>query len=138
MIQKQDWKWFGNAGHLCVGAHCRFHLCTEIGQYVVSTVGQYWPQEAVREIFANSRGVTLEGKGDARERDYMTKVGYEEIGCGRTYETMVFNVTGHCNSPECRCGLPLIDGQELDCEGYNSAADATAGHMAMCEKWANR
>ena len=44
----------------------------------------------VREIYAKSREVKLEGVGDVRDADYIKKVGYEEIGDGRKYETMVF------------------------------------------------
>jgi hypothetical protein len=138
MIPQSDWKWFGHAGHLCVGPWCRFHLCTEIGPYVVSTVGEYLPMESVREFYAQSRGVILTKRGEMGEIEYIQKVGFEDIGFNRKYETMIFRVTGHCNSPECGCGLPMIDGDEQDCEGYNTAKDATEGHIRMCLKWAER
>jgi hypothetical protein len=58
----------------------------------------------------------------------------EEVGCGRKYETMVFLVTGECS---CGCGLPAMQGNELEMAGYNTAKDAAAGHHQMCEKWAS-
>lgn len=81
----------------------------------------------------------LEGRGDAREYDYLRKVGYREIGFGRLFETMVFKVyppAQWCRDPECGCGIPSIIPSELDFAGYNMAGDATRGHMAMCLKWA--
>lgn len=136
MIPKSEWKWFGTPGHLIVAQYCRFHLCTQVGKYLVSTVGEYVPPDGVREILAKSRGIVLEGRGDARESDWVRKVGYEEIGCGRTYETMVFEAGGPCERPGCDCGLPEISGSETDFRGYSVRGDATTGHYEMCEKWA--
>lgn len=136
-IPQSEWKWFGHAGHLIVSQWCRFHLCTLIGRYLVSTVGEYVPDETVREIHCEVRGIALVGRGDARLADYMKKVGFQEIGFGRTYETMVFNTTGEfCQRPECGCGLPAIVPTELEGAGYSNPGDATRGHYAACEKWA--
>lgn len=138
-IPKAEWKWFGNAGHFICAQWCRFHLCTQIGNYLVSTVGEYVPDDQVREIICQSRGIVLEGRGDARLYDYMKKVGFQELGCGRTYETMAFKTTGKvCEAPDCGCGLPEIEPSELDFAGYSSAGEATAGHYAICEKIAAR
>lgn len=139
MIEESKWKWFGNAGHFICGSNCRFHLTTQIGNHLVSTVGQLVFDEGTREITAQCRGITLEGKGDARLADYMNKIGYEEIGYNRTYETMVFELNGKvCESKECQCGLPEIIPSELDTMGYNDGGAATKGHMAMCHKWAKQ
>ena len=108
--QEKDWKWFGHAAHLCVGHDCRFHMATQVGPWLVSTVGEYWGSRSVREIHA--------------------------IGCGRKYETMVFRAGAPCDSTECGCGLPEIDGSEEDCDCYNDVKSATEGHIAMCKKWA--
>jgi hypothetical protein len=136
-IPESEWRWFGSAGHLIVAIDCRFHLCTQVGDYLVSTVGEYFPDEAVREILAQTRGVALEGQGDYRRADYMKKVGFEEIGYGRTYETMVFRTTGDvCAVPGCGCGLPKVDWREVDTDGYTTAGAATLGHMALCRKYA--
>lgn len=137
MIPKSDWKWFGSAAHLIVGNECRFHLATQVGPWLVSTVGEWVPDESVREIFARSNGVTLEGIGDARLADYMRKVGFKEIGYERTYETMVFRLGPKPEECSCGCGLPKpAEYAELDTNGYNDAKSATAGHLAMCETWA--
>ncbi len=134
-MKQSDWVWFGGPGHFICSFDCRFHLCTKVGDYLVSTVGEYFPDSPVREIYATSRKITLEGKGDARKADYMKRVGYEEIGCGRKYETMVFLAGKPCASKECGCGLPAISGSELDFEGYNDARAANAGHLDLCKKW---
>jgi hypothetical protein len=132
-----EWRWFGCAGHLIVARWCQFHLCTQVGEFLVSTVGEYVPDETVREILASTRGVVLEGQGDARLADYMRKLGYEEIGYGRTYETLVFRTTGDvCHAPDCACGLPTVDYRELDGRGYTSAGAATLGHLDMCRQFA--
>jgi hypothetical protein len=137
-IPESEWRWFGNAGHFICGHYCRFHLCTLIGNFLVSTVGQYLPDSAVRNILAGTRGIALEGKGDAREADYMRKVGYEEIGYQRTFETMVFRVTGKaCAAADCGCDMPQIIPAELAFSGYNTAGEATAGHMRHCAEVAD-
>ena len=133
----ENWKWFGNAGHFICGDLCRFHLATQVGPWLVSTVGQMFPDEGTREVFATSRGVELSGRGDARKFDYMQKIGYQEIGCGRTFETMVFRAGDPCASEGCQCGLPNISGSELESDAYNDAGSATNGHMALCLKWAD-
>lgn len=132
----REWRWFGQAAHLIVGQDCRFHLATQVGPWLVSTVGEYLPDSRVRDILAESRGKPLVGRGDARRADWMEKFGYEEIGCDRLYETMVFRAGKPCERDDCGCGLPDIDGQELDFDGYNDAGSAARGHYAMCEKWA--
>ena len=136
-ISQDQWHWFGSAGHFICAQWCRFHLCTLIGNYLVSTVGEYVPDETVREIHCEIHGITLEGRGDARLADYMNKVGFQELGYKRTYETMVFKAGAPCTAEGCNCGLPsLADGCELEADGYNDAGAATKGHLALCHKYA--
>lgn len=136
-VPRDQWEWFGKAGHFICGQDCRFHLCTLVGPWLVSTVGEYLPDSSIWEIEAKFRGVTLEGRGDARRADYMRKVGYSQIGSGRTYETMVFPAGERCSAEGCGCGMPTAsDWSERDERGYNDAAAATRGHYEMCEKWA--
>lgn len=138
MIPESEWRWFGAPGHLIVAIDCRFHLCTQIGDVLVSTVGEYIPDESARDIHCHVHGITLEGRGDARFADYMRKVGFQEIGYGRTYETMVFRTTGDvCHAPGCGCGLPRIAPGELDMRGYTTAGAATLGHMELCRQYAS-
>lgn len=129
---KADWIWMPHPGHLCVSSECRFHLNTKVGNYIVSTVGEYLPDSEVREILARSRGVSLTGRGDYRRVSWLKQVGYEEIGLGRKYETMVFEATP--SEDEC-CPWKQASGMEIDSDGYNNAGDAYRGHIAMCEKW---
>lgn len=132
-IPEAQWEWYGLAGHFIMGDYCRFHMTTKIGDVVVSTVGKLWHDAPVRESLAESRGVALVGRGDARAADYLNKVGYDEIGFGRKFETMVFRTEGKC---PCGCGLPAIIPSEIDFDGYNEDEAARLGHMAMCQKWA--
>jgi hypothetical protein len=108
---KSEWKWFGNAGHLCISNWCCFHLTTRVGEYLVSTVGEYYPPH-VNEI--------LRPKAPS------------DIGYKRLYETMVFKCGKVC---ECGCGMPTQAGNELAFMPYMKAGEATKGHMKMCEKY---
>lgn len=122
--QQSEWRWFGNAGHYVCGRWCRFHLTTQVGQYLVSTIGEYvHPRHSKGSEQAEAAWLNKNWPG-------------EDIGSGRKYETMVFLAGKPCDAPECGCGLPQIDGNCLDFAGYNNAKDATEGHMKMCEIWA--
>jgi hypothetical protein len=131
----KDVKWFGTPGHFICAFDCRFHMCTQVGNYLVSTVGELFFDSTIREITAQSRGITLEGRGDSRRADYMTKIGFEDIGYKRKYETLVFKAGASCVAKECNCGLPEIDGSELDSDTYNDRKSATEGHRAMVSKY---
>ena len=111
MIAAEKWRWYGLAGHLIVSARCRFHLCTVVGKYIVSTVGAYYQ------------------KGEDKKPT--------EIGAGRLYETFVFKVgKGEC---DCGCGLPsVVDWSEIDADSYNDARAANEGHLKMCRKYARK
>ena len=137
-IPESKWRWFGNAGHFICGRWCQFHLCTKVGKYLVSTVGEYFPPEGVMEINAKVRGIELVGKGDARRADYMRKIGFETLGSERTFETMVFGAGAPCKAPDCKCGLPSIETSELDFFGSTDAVEATKGHYRLCRKWAKK
>lgn len=105
----------------------------------MSTVGQYVPPEAVREIVAEARNYDLKNlRGEAREARWLELHGFEEIGFERTYETMVFGAGPPCVSASCGCGMPAIDGCEIDMAGYNNAGDATRGRLALCHAYAEK
>ncbi len=93
------------------------------------------PDEAVREIHCEVRGIVLEGRGDARLADYMQKVGFQEVGFARLYETMVFHAGKPCEATGCACGLPELAGH-LETHGYNTSAGAVDGHMDLCSRYA--
>mgnify|MGYP001573416035 FL=1 len=82
-IKKQTW--MPHAGHLIVGQHCRFRLNTHVNGYIISTVGEYMPDSAIRKIYRQSRGMKLDLQGDAEEMDWIKETGgadgyAEEIG----------------------------------------------------------
>lgn len=139
-MSANKWKWFGNSGHFICGRDCRFHLCTKVGNYLVSTVGQLWLSRSSREIHAKIDDPVWFSQnkhllGDSFDSAYMKKFGYEDIGCNRKFETMVFKAGAICEAKECDCGLPEISGSELDMEPYNTAGEAAAGHLKLCKKW---
>ena len=120
-----DWEWFGEAGHFICGRWCRFHLTTKVGEYLVSTLGAYVPPSAI-------------GGSEQTERAWLQdNWPGEDIGCDRKFETMVFKAGRPCAADRCgKCGMPEIEGSDLDSGSYNDAGSATRGHMAMCQRWA--
>ena len=70
MVPASKWRWDGHAGHFIASDHCRFRLHTRIGDYRISTVGDWYP--------------------DGSTEDEPRAIG----GGGRTHETYVFRVTG--------------------------------------------
>jgi len=121
MVPHSEWRWYGLFGHHICGRWCRFHLATEIGGYLVSTIGEYVPPSA--------------GSSEQEEREWLKAHPYgDEIALDAKYETKVFRTDGkRC---PCGCGQPDIEVPEVEGRRYNHPADATAGHYAMCDKWA--
>lgn len=118
-----QWKWFGSPGHFICAKWCRFHLCTQVGKFLVSTIGEYvHPRH---------------GKGSEKDEQKWLELNWpgEDIGYGRKYETMVFRTGKPCTLPGCMCGQPVIDGVELDSRGCNTRQEANANHIELCEKW---
>ncbi len=120
------WQWFGKPGHFICGQWCRFHLATKVGPWLVSTVGELvHPLHSVGS--ENSEMEWLEKNWPG-----------EDIGAGRKYETMVFLAGEPCTAPGCNCGLPSTEeGVDL-ARGYDTAGDATAGHMSLCAVYAGK
>ena len=124
VIPQTEWEWFGVSGHYICSQWCRFHLCTKVGNYLVSTVGAYvHPRHGMGNEQLESAWIKKNWPG-------------EDIGRGRKYETMVFLAGSPCVEEGCDCGMPTIGGTELAMQGYTVAKDATAGHLAMCKKYA--
>jgi hypothetical protein len=124
-IPQAEWEWFGTPGHFICAQWCRFHLTTVVGNYIISTVGEYVHPR-------HSGGV------EAQESKWLAKNWPgEDIGAGRKYETMVFKA-GRCTATSCGCQLPEISGTELDMKGYNTRVDATRGHIELCTTWARK
>lgn len=138
-ISKDKWIWMPHVGHLIVGNDCRFRLNTRIGKYIISTVGEYLPDNEVLKIFAKSRGYkkTLESIGDAIMANFLKENGgHEEIGYNRRYETMVFKAARDKEN-KC-CPYTMQTPSDLEMQGYNSAEDAYRGHMKICNKYAKK
>lgn len=138
-VPVEKWRWFGCPGHLIVGHSCRFHLHTRIGNYRVSTVGEYWPERPSREIHAKVVDPTwltnnIHLKGDDFDNAYFRRFGYQEIGVGRKYETFVFEVTGEANDGEGE----VADWGEIDSLSANDEHTATRNHMVMCRRMARK
>lgn len=139
-MKKDKWIWMPHAGHFICGNDCRFHLCTYVGKYIVSTVGELWPDRAVQEIHAQIRDAkwyqeNKNLKGDEFGTQYFSRFGWQEIGYGRTYETMVFKAKKSDNG--C-CPYEIADCTELDASGYNDPTDAYKGHIYLCKKWSEK
>lgn len=131
-MSKQDWIWYGHAGHLIVSASCRFHLLTWVNGYIVSTVGEYFPDREIRRCMKSDDDELRGLKGDDFDHKYFKKYGFEEIGCERKYETMVFI------AKKCDCGCDEYKPAYYDCldfKGYNTSKEASQGHYEFCETW---
>ena len=138
---KNSWIWMPHPAHFICSFDCRFHLATVVEgldgkRYIVSTVGEHFPDAPVREILAKQRGVVLEGKGDARKYDYLEKCGYEDIGFQRKYETMVFAAVPSTEAC-CPWAIDVSEG-ELAINCYNEPGAATSGHMELCLEWSEK
>lgn len=102
-INESEWKWYGFALHLIAGKRCAYHLGTVIGEYVISTVGAYYPPHSEK---------------------------METIGSGKDdyYETYVFELGGfdeHTN--------PVLKDSEVWSLRYADSLDAERGHHRVCE-----
>ena len=142
-LNKGDWKWFGHAAHFICSRNCQFHMATQVGKWLVSTVGELWPERSSREVHAEIYDrewfeANQHLLGDTFDAAYMKRFGFEDLGSWGKYETMVFELGNEvCKEPDCMCGLPKpISWSELDSQRYMTAGEATAGHCKFCEKWA--
>lgn len=159
-MSKQDWVWMPHPGHYIRANDCKFILNTFLNGYIVSTVGEYFPDQAVRRILLQSKknfpklcidinGKIVESppieeeerekllalKGDYFDNMWIRLFGYEEIGFGRKYETMVFKAEETKDPKHLCCPWKPSDWSCLDFQGYNEAPEAYRGHLEMCEKW---
>lgn len=108
-IPESEWKWFGFAAHFCLARRCEFHLTTQVGNKLISSVGGLQPIEE-----------------DNENR-------WEEIGCGRKFETLVFNII----DTESENKIPPIDYSEVESVCANTSKECHENHMRLCHKYAN-
>ena len=131
-MKKERWIWMPHAGHFILGQKCRFRLNTYVGNYIVSTVGEYVLDNNLIDL------LTPEFKhlrGDNKEYAYIRKYKCEDIGCGRKYETMVFKAR---KSKHKCCPYEIIVNDEVDSNGYNEPEQAFKGHLRLCMKWSEK
>lgn len=135
-MTKADWIWMPHAGHYICGEWCRFHLCTYVNGFVVSTVGDYMPDRDTRRYMRSTDSDMLRLQGDEFDHYYIKKYGYHEVGCGRLFETMVFPAENrHPEDDQCCPYKCNHDDSELEAKGYNTAKEATEGHYELCFKY---
>lgn len=129
-----------HAGHFIASQWCQFRLNTYVGRYIVSTVGEYLPDEGVREIFASSRKIKLEGIGDARRAEYMKKIGYELLHYPDIlYETMVFRAIKATKKDKMCCPWRIKSGgDDVETSMYKTCEEAMRGHYKLCKKWSQK
>ena len=97
----------GCPGHFVGGHRCAWHRHTQVGNYRVSTVGDYYPK-------------------DSRET----------LGSGKYFETMVFSTSSKSDSGNEGCGCRQVKSwTELMCKRYATAGEAQAGHEATVEMY---
>lgn len=130
-MSKADWIWMAHPAHYICSFDCRFHLATKVGGVIVSTVGEYFPDAPIREIMAKSRGIKLRGIGDERKHDYLERIGFDEVGIGRLYETMVFKAIR--NAVGCCPWVADTAAGALETAGYADADSAYHGHLNICD-----
>jgi|TARA_Y100000310_G_scaffold103241_1_gene101550 hypothetical protein len=139
---KEDWIWMPHAGHFILGHNCRFRLCTYVGKYIVSTVGELWQDTTCQKIHAEVYDPkwyeeNKHLKGDDWEFAFKKEFGYFPIG--PTKEELYESFVGIAKESEQPCCKYEID-FEKDCdfndgERYATAKEAYEGHLALCEKW---
>jgi hypothetical protein len=108
-IPQSEWKWFGLPAHFHSADECQFHLATQIGKFLISSVG---------DRYRNGKRIPLSS---------------------HYFETYVFVVKKEifCNKPECNCGMPDFDTMEIYSRNAYIAGDAQKNHMEACKTFAS-
>lgn len=109
LFPRTRWKWQGSAGHFCAADRCRYHLCTVVGPWLVSTIGEYFPRNDETQ---------------------------QTVGLDRMFETMVFRVEP-CDRADCR-EFHQTSGEELDFAAANTRAEAQREHERLCDAWSRK
>lgn len=141
---KDKWVWMPHPAHFICSKDCQFFMATKVGKYIVSTVGQYWPDRQVREIHASIHDpkwhtANKDRKGDDYDHAYMKRFGFKDIGYNRKFETMVFKARKMPKDEGCpACSHAIVVSEVFDEEYYNEPEDAYKGHMKLCRKYANK
>ena len=106
MQRKDDGrKWYGYAGHLCVGKRCAYHLATRIDGYLISTVGDW-----------------IDGGTVPRE------IGPEPDDL---FESYVFL----CRGEDCEGNPIIVNWEGVERRHYANSLSAELGHYELLEKY---
>src|SRR5689334_9034385 len=108
MIQRIE---LGCPGHLIVARYCHWRRHTQVGNYRVSSIGNYY-------------------LNDSSQRS--------TIGAGEDafFETMVFRTSPEMDGGNEGCGCrEVVEWGELDAKRYATAGEAQAGHERMVSKY---
>jgi len=105
LASEAGWKWYGYGGHFIGSKSCAFHLATRIGNFLVSTVGDYRPRGGERE--------TLGASPDS------------------FFETYVFECDGDTEDGDPN----IQSWSEIDGERYSQSILAERGHYNFCWKY---
>ncbi len=118
-IPRDQWRYTGSAGHWIMGRYCRWHLRTEIGSFLVSTVGEAPDRTLSRP-----------------DKEVLVTTGIE----GETYETMTFPLSlDRCMSAECDCGERIVhDWGGISCKRTHTRGEAQRAHDEECERVARK
>jgi hypothetical protein len=109
-MSRSDWYWSGYPGHFIGADSCCFSLHTRVGDYRISTIGDY--------RLNSSSGVEKQTLG-VGEKDF--------------FETMVFELEDEID-PEAPEGA-VKEWSGRDCRRYAESREAERGHYEFCEKY---
>lgn len=110
MIAEKDWVWQGHPGHFCCSDQCAFFMATRVGNILISTIGEWFPED-----------------------DKMKPL---KFNTGDMYETEVLRCIDGDAEPD-YCAIVQSPIEYVHHEGYKTARAAHEGHMRICYKVAN-
>jgi hypothetical protein len=110
-VRRERWVWMPHPAHFIGRQDCKFFLATYVGRWIVSTVGEYLPGDALT---------------------------WHALGPGYNYETMVFRASRRKKGEGDCCPWVISSGRNVDFSPYADPASAAVGHLEMCKKWAGR
>lgn len=102
----------GCAGHFIGAGDCHYRRHTQVGNYRVSTIGDYRP------LHSNGK---------------RARVG---SGISEYFETMVFRTADNADKDNEGCGCREVeDWGDLECKRYTTAGDAHNGHEGLVKAY---
>jgi hypothetical protein len=125
-IPPELWVWHGHVGHHICGAWMRFHMLTEVGNYLISTIGEM--------VTPGDSGGSERAEAEWLRKNFPGR----DVGLGRKYETYVFPLGLEvCKEKDCGCNARQPSNwSELAGRGSNTRGDARNRHMELCREYA--